>query len=160
MESKEEEKYIHTLREREERELNLVVINNGDGTVGILAPAPDCDLTLAEIIEKDAPKEKSNRIVDRSKIPTDRYFRAAWTDDNPTETVDVDMDRARIVHMDNIRRVRNRELERLDKEQLKGNDVAAEKQVLRDLPANFDLSGPSTPEDLKALWPDELPGRG
>jgi len=37
----------------------------------------------------------------------------------------------------------------LDVETLKGNDVQAAKQVLRDIPKNFSLDGATTPEELK-----------
>jgi hypothetical protein len=67
------------------------------------------------------------------------------------------MEKARAIHLGRIRSARNRELARLDIEQLKGIDVAAEKQRLRDLPATFDLAAATTPEELKSLWPDELP---
>jgi hypothetical protein len=36
--------------------------------------------------------------------------------------------------------------------------VATKKQTLRDLPASFDITtGVTTPEQLKAKWPAELP---
>ena len=38
--------------------------------------------------------------------------------------------------------------------------IATEKQVLRDIPATFDITTDvDTPEKLKAKWPDELPAR-
>lgn len=133
-----------------------IIINNGDGTVGILIPAPKSNLTLEQIIAKDVPNGKSHRITTAAKIPSDSYFRMAWTDDNPTDTVDVDMTRAKDIHMDIIRFQRNKKLSNLDIEQLKGNDVSTQKQILRDIPETFDLSGASTPDQLKALWPSEL----
>lgn len=134
-----------------------IIIDNGDGTVGILIPAPNSNLTLDQIIAKDVPNGKSHRVTDTSKIPSDRYFRAGWTDDNPTDTVDVDMVKARDIHMDIIRIERDKELRRLDIEQLKGNDVTTQKQTLRDIPSIFDLGGASSPDQLKVLWPNEIP---
>jgi len=58
--------------------------------------------------------------------------------------------------MDKIRFFRDKELAVQDIEQLKGNDVAVLKQTLRDIPSTFDLSGATTPEELKALWPLEI----
>lgn len=40
---------------------------------------------------------------------------------------------------------------------MKGRDVTTEKQKLRDLPQTLDLTVAQTPEDLKALWPADLP---
>lgn len=70
--------------------------------------------------------------------------------------VSVDMEKARLLHMDTIRALRNEKLVELDIETLKGNDVQAEKQVLRDIPQTFDLTIASTPEELIELIPEEL----
>lgn len=133
-----------------------IVIKNDDGTCGILIPSPNWNGTLEELAEKDVPEGKEWRIVNESDIPLDRTFRNAWTDDNETETIDVDMNKAQEIHMNNIRKVRDEKLKELDIETLKGNDVQDQKQILRDIPQNFDLSGASTPEELKELWPSEL----
>jgi hypothetical protein len=106
------------------------------------------------------------RIVDEA-IPAAKYslFRAAWTDLDLT----VDMDKARVLHMDDIRQVRNAELVKEDLNMLKaleaGDSLAqgtvnTKKQTLRDLPATFDITTDvDTPEKLKAKWPAELPER-
>ncbi len=114
---------------------------------------------------KDIPQGLDSRITDEANIPADRMFRNAWTDDNPTDTVDVDMSRARDIHMDNIRIERDKKLVLLEVDYiiadeqndavLKG-EIAAQKQILRDLPTTFDLTVATTPEELKNLWPQEL----
>ncbi len=75
----------------------------------------------------------------------------------------INMVKARDVQMNWIRKARNVKLAELDVEQLKvftsSADVAiieADKQVLRDLPSTFDLSGATTPVELRALWPTGL----
>ena len=83
--------------------------------------------------------------------------------------ISVNMTKARAVHLTEIRRVRNAELEKEDINMLKAIEagdtsaqatVATKKQVLRDIPATFDITtGVTTPELLKAKWPTELPGR-
>jgi len=93
----------------------------------------------------------SVREVSENEIPTDRTFRDAWTKD-----LTIDMPKAREIQMAKIRKERDKALAALDIETLKGKDVQAEKQILRDLPQNFDLSVASTPEELKQLWPQEL----
>jgi hypothetical protein len=92
----------------------------------------------------------------------------AWEMDTDG-TPKVDMPKARAVHMDTIRVVRNAELVKKDLASLRAieaGDTAAqstigtEKQTLRDIPATFDVTtGVTTPTQLKARWPSELPAR-
>ena len=102
-------------------------------------------------------------------ITGDRYFRDAvvWDDTVPNKCR-CDMPRARVIHMDRIREVRDIELAGLDgPEQVairRGDTVEVEriralKQRLADIPQTLDLSVYQTPEDLKAAWPAELPPR-
>ena len=83
--------------------------------------------------------------------------------------ISVNMTKARSIHLAEIRRVRNAELEKEDISMLKAIEagdtseqsaVATKKQTLRDLPATFDITTDvGTPELLKAKWPTELPAR-
>ena len=83
--------------------------------------------------------------------------------------INVNMTKARAIHLTEIRRVRNAELEKEDINMGKATEagdvseqstVATKKQVLRDIPATFDITtGVTTPEALKARWPSELPAR-
>lgn len=151
--------------------MKRVILDYGNGSVGILVPAPqrrvvigqDSEtlepitelqgLTVEEIAEKDRagfPYE----IVDVSEVPTNRAFRGAWAP-APGGLV-VDMPRARVIQMDRIRGRRDERLRELDIEQLRGEDVAQRKQTLRDLPANVDLESVQTPEELEAVWPAGL----
>ncbi len=148
--------------------MKKIMLQNSDDTVAIIIPAPKEHLENlfgqltdeeyeSHVYERNAEalhNAVSYRPIEDSEIPSDRYFREAWHYDG--ETVAINMERAREVQMNNIRFVRNKKLAELDIETLKGNDVQAEKQVLRDIPANFNLTQANTPEELKALWPDEL----
>jgi len=75
----------------------------------------------------------------------------------------VNMAKARGIQMDKIREVRNLELAKKDIDFMKALEaddgshkaIAAEKQVLRDIPQTFDLTT-ETPEQLKELWPEGL----
>jgi len=75
----------------------------------------------------------------------------------------INMAKARGIQMDKIREVRNVELVKKDIEFMKALEaddgshlaIAAEKQVLRDIPQTFDLTT-ETPEQLKELWPEGL----
>ena len=81
--------------------------------------------------------------------------------------INVDVTKARAIHLTEIRRVRNEELVAKDITFMRAveagdtsaqSTIATEKQVLRDIPQTFDLTT-DTPEQLKALWPTELPAR-
>lgn len=130
----------------------LHLIKMKDGTVGVMQLVSG---TVDEAIAKWPDQAKDNVFshgpVNIEDLPTDRYFRNAWDHD-----LNINMDKAREIQMENIRKARNEALEVLDIETLKGIDVQAEKQVLRDIPLTFDLSVAKTPEELKNLWPQEL----
>jgi hypothetical protein len=109
----------------------------------------------------------SSREVAKDDFPTDKYFRRAWEDNG--SAVVVNMSKARTVHLTEIRRVRDAELTARDIPWMKAVEagdtdaqttIGTEKQVLRDIPATFDLTTEvDTPEKLKAKWPAELPAR-
>jgi len=101
--------------------------------------------------------------MDEIDAPTDRTFRGAW--ECPAGTIQVNMPKARGIHMDKIRDMRNKELTALDVPFMKALEdgdtdvqatIKAKKQVLRDIPQTFDLTT-DTPEELKEKWPEGLP---
>ena len=83
--------------------------------------------------------------------------------------VNVDMTKARAIHLEEIRRVRNEELVKEDVTFMRAVEdgdtdaqatIKTKKQTLRDIPATFDITTDvDTPEKLKAKWPTELPAR-
>jgi len=96
--------------------------------------------------------------------PQDRTFRDAWQLDGQ-DVIDVDMTKAREIWRDKIRTARKSKLEKLDAEFMKaledGNtplqtSLAAQKQALRDAPADPAIETAQTPEDLKAVQPAGL----
>lgn len=136
----------------------VIVFKTGERGCGIICPNAKYlkDTTIEAVAKKDVPAGAEYRITTVDKIPSDRTYRSAWTDENKTDTVDIDVEKARPIHMEKIRKVRDRKLEALDLETLKGRDVQAEKQKLRDLPSKVDLSNARTIDELKAIWPTEL----
>ena len=102
-------------------------------------------------------------LVDKTTVPTDRTFRDAWRHNAGLSHVDMPL--ARGIHMDRIRRARDLELTRLDKDWMRATGrrtpeaaaIEAEREVLRNLPQTFDLEQYLTPEDLAAAWPARLP---
>ena len=83
--------------------------------------------------------------------------------------INVNMAKARAIHLEEIRKVRNAELAKEDVTFMRAVEagdasdqatIATKKQTLRDIPATFDITtGVDTPEKLKAKWPAELPAR-
>jgi hypothetical protein len=112
--------------------------------------------------------EVEQEIVNNPQLEERRGFRDAWIWSGTA--IDVDMPKARVIHMDRIRKVRNAEFERrgLDRhlqtaltrgDTVRAQELEEEKQILRDIPQKYDLSGFKTPEELKAAWPKELDKR-
>ena len=83
--------------------------------------------------------------------------------------INVNMTKARAIHLAEIRRVRNAELVKEDVTFMRAVEaedtdaqatIKTKKQTLRDIPATFDITTDvDTPEKLKAKWPTELPAR-
>ena len=81
----------------------------------------------------------------------------------------IDMNKARAIHMDRIRVVRNAELAKEDVTFMRSVEdadtdaqatIKTKKQTLRDIPATFDITTDvNTLEKLEAKWPTELPAR-
>lgn len=63
----------------------IIYPNLDNGSICIIIPSPDTNLTIEEIALQDVPKNLPYLIVDESMIPTDRTFRNAWIAnfDNP-----------------------------------------------------------------------------
>ena len=55
-----------------------ILFQQEDGTVAIISPSDNCDLTLEQIAKKDVPKGFKYKIVSSTDVPTDRSFRNAW----------------------------------------------------------------------------------
>jgi hypothetical protein len=55
-----------------------IIYPTDEGGVAVIIPAPECGLTIEEIVAKDVPAGKPFKIVDAAAIPPDRTFRAAW----------------------------------------------------------------------------------
>tara|TARA_B100001093_G_scaffold430878_1_gene426729 strand:- start:219 stop:419 length:201 start_codon:yes stop_codon:yes gene_type:complete len=55
------------------------IYTNDDGSISIVIPADNTDLTLDQIKAKDCPSDRPVYTVNKSAIPTDRSFRNAWT---------------------------------------------------------------------------------
>lgn len=103
--------------------------------------------------------------VDASTLPTDRDFRKAWMVSGSQCVIDMSL--AREVHRDKLRAARAPKLIELDALYLremergpqgKPQDIATQKQVLRDLPQDTKIDAAASPAALRALWPTSLLG--
>ena len=56
-----------------------VIYPNDDGGICLLIPAPDCPLSLEQIIGKDVPAGKPYQILNVSEVPSDQTYFDAWT---------------------------------------------------------------------------------
>ena len=104
-------------------------------------------------------------IVEDSDLP-DLYFFEAW--EWVEGSVVINMTRARAIHLAAIRTARNEALAALDVPFMRSVEIgdtkelariAEEKQILRDLPKTFVLTGANSPDALSEMWPEELPAR-
>ncbi len=143
------------------------VINCTDGSVAVMALVEGADLDTAInkwMAIKPSGTYLSHRDMEDSAIPTDREFREAWADTTPEPVIDIDMVKARKIHLDRIRVKRNAKFAALDIESLKAIEksdtvtlaaIAAQKQALRDLPQTIaaSLEAAKTVTDLKAIKP-------
>jgi len=148
--------------------MRKIIYTQKNGIVAIVFPVPKERIEVVlgpmtdeeyatHVWERSVPADAINpRYVTDEEVDaafSDETFRDAWIDDNG---IKVDMAKARGIHMDRIRHARNEKLKELDIETMKGSDVQSQKQVLRDLPQTLNLSVAKTPEELKAIWPDQL----
>ena len=145
-----------------------IIISRADGGVSIGPFTGDPDIAFASWVRQAHIHElpATFRVVSTGvSLPSGRMFRTAWTDANPGAQVDVDMNKARAIHMNRIRAARDDELARSDVELARAEDAGDTVQVarlrdkrkaLRDIPQTFDLTAATKPDELVQLWPDEL----
>ena len=152
----------------------IILFTRPDGGVSVLHPTPETlskfgteDEAIAHVRSKSVPADATDiKVIDESALPANRKFRDAWVSGDAKAAVN--MTKARVIHMNRIREVRNGELKKEDinfQRALESEDasakatVATKKQTLRYIPQSFDLSGAGTDDELDALWPSELPER-
>jgi len=155
-----------------------ILYTTPEGDLIIIAPAyndlarpkDDTDDALVERLVAGAfPSGTMYRIISEETCLADidacegRIFRGAWEDNGIA--IQVNMTKARAIHIDRIRKVRNAELAKLDIPWMKAVEdgdtdmqatIKAKKQELRDIPQTFDLTT-DTPKELKEKWPEGLP---
>lgn len=137
-----------------------IVWKKSDGAVAVTRLAGGID-----------PKKEAKKLKDREDIPSDwkvvatdialpetREWREAWTWKTSKPVIDIDMEKARAIHLNRIRLQRDEKLKELDVEVMKNitspkkiEKIEKEKQRLRYLPAALktQLNKCRTVKDLK-----------
>jgi hypothetical protein len=135
--------------------MKVLLIQEGSSVV-VRVPTPGAN------IEQLAKAIPNSRVVDQALLPTDREFRKAWTIFGT-----IDLEKAKDVWRDKIRVARDKKIKELDIKWMKAMEkgeltiaasIAADKQILRDLPAREEISRATTLEELKSFWPSILEG--
>ena len=136
----------------------IIMYDNGNG-VSIVSPAPGVD--IKEVIAVSVPKKADYKIMDAAQLPQSREYRDAWTMDG------VDVKKAKEIHLNKIRPVRDAKLKELDIEWMRAiengesklaGDIAAKKQKLRDVTERKDFKSIKKIEDIERFWPEILEG--
>lgn len=157
-----------------------IVYTRPDGGVSVACPAPRRidDLlaggateaeALAVIQAKSVPSDAVDvEIVELATIPTDRWFRNAWTRPIGGGSIEVDMPKAREIQAQKIQAARRKAIGRLqseeDKARLVGksagaNQHAADRAALETMNLTAiaaSIAGAANPTALKAIWPSGL----
>lgn len=130
-----------------------------DSLPGYTIEFPDFEQDIkAKLAKPDRERVKGHRICSKAEVPTDRSFRAAWRDSG--KSIDIDMDHAKAITRDRLRKERAPLLADLDVQAIRAVEtddkaklleVAAEKQRLRDITALPGIEAAATPEELKAI---------
>jgi hypothetical protein len=142
-----------------------IVIKTHDGVqIMTLAEGANFEDALRKWADVNPNQYISHREMPIEAIPTDRSYRGAWADTTPELTIDIDMVKAREIHLQRIRIKRNDELSKLDVEVMKAQDIGdteklaqirQRKQELRDLPTTLrpTLDAANSVDELKAIQP-------
>lgn len=144
----------------------VIKLASGGVAIMTLVNGADLDTAIGKWQQVHPNMYLSHREMQDDVIPIDRTFRDAWADTTPELVIDVDMAKARNIHLDSIRIKRNAELSKLDVQATKAQDIGdaetlaqirARKQELRDLPATLapTLASAVSVDALKAIQPLE-----
>lgn len=157
--------------ENPEDPYNMVMVFPGfyDETRFNKFPKDTDEALLERTVALVVPDGVNHWVLNFTDVPSDHECTASCEFYNAWRWIDgsvkVDMDKAKVIHMNEIRKARDNELAKLDVPWIKAQEsgdideqtrIKAEKETLRNLPATFDLTC-DTPEELKAKWPEGLP---
>jgi hypothetical protein len=143
------------------------IIKRSDGGIAIQSDPPagmSVAGEVAKFLESNPQFDYvSHRVIPNEAVPTDREYRDAFCDVTPEPVIDVDIEKAREIHKDKLRRMRKPLLAALDLEMAMAfrnpalqDEIEARRQTLRDVTADPAIVAASTIEELKAAVPAVL----
>ena len=137
-----------------------------DGGVSIIVPALHYEGTEEEWLELNELTRLGHYLrLYPIQLPGDRYFREAWR--LGKETIEIDLEAAKEIHLNNLRQQRNKRLAELDIEAIRSYESCSEekldrvirlKEDLRKMPEDFALNVDNV-EDLRHEYPSCLSDR-
>lgn len=142
--------------------MRKIVYTTVEGNIVVVCPSPGKEQKAWDRLPKEA---FAPRWIEDAELPKTREFRNAWIDRN--NKVQVDMPKARELHRNRLRQVRDKEIRKLDGEWMKAfakkdtataDAVEAKRQALRDAPQYEAIDAAQTPEELSAAIPEILKG--
>jgi len=136
----------------------FITYQQENGKVAVLVPV-DPSMSIEEIAIKDVPDGFPYKIVESIDIDND-YFNAY--EFNEESGAEVNIEKAKSIHLDKFREARKPKLEALDiafmkaveqSDTAKQAEISSQKQALRDVTKT---PLPDTLPEIKATWPEIL----
>ena len=147
--------------------MRVYLLTHRDGAVTILRVKPHA--TAEQVMAKWHPSMREGitdvKEITEDDVPKDYTFRDAWVPGNPAKPVEVNLEKAKELWRERIRRARKRRLDALDIEfiraeetndEAKKTEVVTKKQALRDIPQDPRIEAAKDPDELKTIWHPEL----
>jgi hypothetical protein len=146
---------------------------DGSGKSGIWLRDPTDENIFAELskalpsvnrLGEPKPQPVRYKIVTWESVPKDRTYRNALQ--HTDQGFHHDLEKAKALHLDKIRRARTAQLGELDKDWMRATGqgkkqeadaIEAQRQALRDAPQTVNLDTVTTIEELKLAWPEGVP---
>jgi hypothetical protein len=138
--------------------MRFITYPQPSGQVAVIIPA-DPSLSIEEIAAKDVPEGVPYKIVE--SLGLDNQFFNAY-EFHPEQGAEVNIDKAKAIHLDKFRAARSPKLSALDvqymralevEDSVRAAEIAVQKQELRDVTKT---PLPDTLEEIKAVWPEIL----
>jgi hypothetical protein len=130
--------------------MKRIIYSTPDGGVAVIIPTGSVELAL-----KDVPEGVPYEIVDEADIPTDRFFRNAWTMGDCC--IEQDLDRCKEIGHDLRRTKRAEEFKPFDEvimKQIPGADAAVAEEARQAIREKYSdvqdaIDAAETPDDIK-----------
>jgi len=136
--------------------MNRIIYLTPEGGVAVIIPAESVEAAL-----KDVPAGVDYEIVSEDAIPSDRFFRNAWTLGDCC--VELDLDKCKAVGHDIRRQKRAEEFKPFDEviaKQIPGKDATQAETKRQEIRVKYDaiqeaIDDASTPDEIKAALLEE-----